>query len=205
MSNIYHWTCFGYQITFLGASLCLEQLIRILGLTEYIHYPSVEGVGVVASLVIERMPQAAAHVLACGEVKRFITCIRIRWLGIALGLNQHWNFTPNTIDAAGRVVRVPIIYVIAPFAGEVGDFGVEHIYAPSFAASLRMGKEYRIVFASFRGSVACSVAIGVGILLVDDVLYCFGKICRIPSFVQYRFPQPYRWVVAVATHHVANV
>ena len=44
---------FEQAVLFLGRALRLEHIIRILGLAEYIHQSAIEGVGVIAALVVE--------------------------------------------------------------------------------------------------------------------------------------------------------
>lgn len=53
--------------------------------------------------------------------------------------------------------------------------------------------------------VASGITVGIGILFVQDVHDIQGKVVGIPGFVEDRFPQPYRRVVAVTPHHVADV
>ena len=53
MSDIYHGTGFEQAVLFLGRALRLEHIIRILGLAEHIHQSAIEGVGVIAALVVE--------------------------------------------------------------------------------------------------------------------------------------------------------
>lgn len=73
----------------------------------------------IAALMVERMPKAAANMLARLVVEYVESCILIVKMGISLGLNKHRYFAPCTAHAAGRVLCAPVVGIVAPFACEI--------------------------------------------------------------------------------------
>ena len=111
------------------------------------------------------MPQAASHVLSGGTIKYVIASIWIARCCIMPGLDKHGLFSPVAGHPAGRVMRVPVVYVISPFTGEVSDFGVELLYSPVFVRIGRMGEKDGIDFMTARLAVATGVTIRIRIFL----------------------------------------
>lgn len=87
------------------------------------------------------------------------------WDGIMPSLDKHCLLSPVASYPAGRVMRIPIIYVISPFTGEVSDFGVELLYSPVFVCIGRMGEKDRVYFMAACLAVATGVTIRIRIFL----------------------------------------
>ena len=105
-----------------GGPLRHEHIIGELGLAESIHDAAVEGIRMIAALVVEGMPQTTSYVLARRTVEDVVAresgIIKAR---ITLCLHQHRRLAPSTAGATGRIVRRPVVHVVAPLASEVGD------------------------------------------------------------------------------------
>ena len=111
------------------------------------------------------MPQASSYVLAWCTIKHVIAGIWIVGSGIMPSLDKHCLPSPVASYPAGRVMRIPIIYVISPFTGEVSDFGVELLYSPVFVRIGRMGEKDRVDFMAACLAVATGVTIRIRIFL----------------------------------------
>lgn len=53
-------------------------------MTEYVHHTTIEGIGMIAALVVERVPQTAADVLARSTAEYIVAGERITGGGIML-------------------------------------------------------------------------------------------------------------------------
>ena len=144
MGDVHHRACFEKAVLLFGRTLGFEHVISIFGLTEYIHHTTIEGVGMIAALMVERVPQTATDVLARGAAEYIITGERIMGCGIVLCLDEHGLFAPVACHTAGGVVRIPVVYIISPLAGEIGYFRVEAFDGPVLVRVGRMSEEYRI-------------------------------------------------------------
>src|SRR5699024_3590272 len=89
-----------------------EHLISIFFLAESIINASPVRVGVIAALVIERMPLGAANELAGGAVHLVVT------LGEGQCLYQQRTFAPTAARAVVIVVGVPVVHILAELAGK---------------------------------------------------------------------------------------
>ena len=188
MGDVHHRSCFEKTVLLFGRALGFEHIISIFGLTEYVHHTTIEGIGVIAALVVERVPQTAADVLARSTAEYIVTGERITGSGIVLCLDEHSLFSPVACHTAGGVVRVPVVYIISPLAGEIGYFRVEAFDGPVLVRIGRMSEEYRIYLMSPCFAVATGVAIRIRVFLIDNIEGIFGEVCRIPGFIQDRFP-----------------
>ena len=119
MGDINHWTGLEKALFFYGRPLCHKHVIRILRLAEYVHDTSVEGIGMIAALMIERVPEAASYMLPRSAVKSIIAGVFVGWTGIVLCLYKHGLLSPVACYATGRIVRVPVIHIVTPFTCEV--------------------------------------------------------------------------------------
>ena len=118
-------------------------------------------------------------------------------------LHTHRLFTPVTGYTAGRIVRTPVIHIVAPFASEIGLRRIN-----LFRRILHIGRMSKIdreIFMSACLTVTSAVAIGIRIFSVHDITSVLGKVCRIPGLVQNRLPQPDRRVVAITTYDIADI
>ena len=92
MGDVHHRSCFEKTVLFFGRALGFEHIISIFGLTEYVHHTTIEGIGMIAALVVERVPQTAADVLII--VMRLSVLSRrmqIRKLMDCLAVMKCWN------------------------------------------------------------------------------------------------------------------
>ena len=64
MSNIYHRAAICQGMLQVRSSLTSKHIISILGLTESIKYSSPIGIGMIATLMIERMPLGSTDELS---------------------------------------------------------------------------------------------------------------------------------------------
>ena len=134
------------------------------------------------------MPQTAADVLARSTAEYIVTGERITGSGIVLCLDEHSLFPPVACHTAGGVVRIPVVYIISPLAGEIGYFRVEAFDGPVLVRVGRMSEEYPIYLMSPCFAVATGVAIRIRVFLIDNIEGILGEVCRIPGFIQNRFP-----------------
>ena len=188
MGDVHHRSCFEKTVLLFGRALGFEHIISIFGLTEYVHHTTIEGIGMIAALVVERVPQTAADVLARSTAEYIVTGERITGGGIMLCLDEHSLFPPVACHTAGGVVRVPVVYIISPLAGEIGYFRIEAFDGPVLVCIGRMSEEYRIYLMSPCFAVATGIAIRIRVFLIDNIEGIFGEVCRIPGFIQDRFP-----------------
>ena len=72
--------------------------------------------------------------------------------------------------------------------GEIGYFRVEAFDGPVLVRVGRMSEEYRIYLMSPCFAVATGVAIRIRVFLIDNIEGILGEVCRIPGFIQNRFP-----------------
>ena len=126
---------------FYGRPLCHKHVIRILRLAEYVHDTSVEGIGMIAALMIERVPEAASYMLPRSAVKSIIAGVFVGWTGIVLCLYKHGLLSPVACYATGRIVRVPVIHIVTPFTCEVSQLFLDIVSRIGSSVSIeRMGK-----------------------------------------------------------------
>lgn len=152
--------------------------------------PAVEGIGMIAPLVIERVPETPAHMLARRPPQSVVARILIVRAGISFGLDEHRHLAPPAVHAARRIVRVPVIDVVPPLAGEIAHLriqlpGIERPVAPVE----RMGELHGKVFGSAGRGIATRITVRIGILLMQDSHDIRGEILRIPCLVENRAPK----------------
>lgn len=97
MGDVHHRSCFEKTVLLFGRALGFEHIISIFGLTEYVHHTTIEGIGMIAALVVERVPQTAADVLARSTAEYIVTGERITGSGIVLCLDEHSLFPPSCV------------------------------------------------------------------------------------------------------------
>ena len=206
MGDINHWTGLEKALFFYGRPLCHKHVIRILRLAEYVHDTSVEGIGMIAALMIERVPEAASYMLPRSAVKSIIAGVFVGWAGIVLCLYKHGLLSPVACYATGRIVRVPVIHIVTPFACEVSQLFLDIVSRIGSSVSIeRMGKKYLEMFFPFGFAIASAITIGIWIFCLYNVMCVPGEICRIPCLVQDRFPHPYARMIAVSTNQVTDI
>lgn len=86
-----------------------------------------------------------------------------------LCLDEHSLFPPVACHTAGGVVRIPVVYIISPLAGEIGYFRVEAFDGPILVRIGRMSEEYRIYLMSPCFAVATGIAIRIRVFLIDNI------------------------------------
>ena len=101
MGYINHRASLEKAFLFLGRTLCLEHMIRILGLTEYIHQSTIKRIGMVTTLMVERVPETSTHVLPGSAIKSIIASISIGRIGIMPGLDEHGLLSPVACYTTG--------------------------------------------------------------------------------------------------------
>ena len=159
----------------------------------------------ITALMVKRMPQTTAHMLSGSAVEHIVTGKGVGRGSIMLRLDQHGVFAPVAGHTAWRIMRVPVIHIVTPLTCEVCDIGIHVRHGPLLVGIGRMTKLHGIYFMPTGFTVATRVAVRIRILLTDDVLCPFGKVGRIPCFVQDRFPQPHARMVAVTTYHLTDI
>lgn len=118
VGNVHHRA--GTQpIVRLPGTLGHKREIGSLGLPESIHNASVEGIRMVAALMVEGMPQTAAEMVGRSGVQRIVRGVWERGFEIMKSLHHHGSFSPVPGHAGGGIVGGPGIHVITEFAGEV--------------------------------------------------------------------------------------
>ena len=146
MSNVNHRTCFEKLLPCFRGALRLKHIIGILGLTEHIHKSSVEGIGMIAALMVKRMPQTTSYMLSGRAIECIVTGVRIGRSRIMLGLNQHGMLTPIAGHTTWRIVRVPVVHIVSPFARKIGDVGVQFRHGPFLVGIRRMTELHGVYF-----------------------------------------------------------
>ena len=160
----------------------------------------------IPALVVERMPEASAHMLAGSPEQSLITGVLIIGRSIMVRLHQHRCFSPGPAHPARRIMRIPIVHVISPFPGKISDIRL-HLLGGERPASTRqgMGKQYFKMLVSLGRGIAATITIRIRIFFFHDIPGSFGKIGRIPCFVQDRFPHPYGRMVPVTAYHIPDI
>ena len=102
-------------------------------------------------------------------------------------------------------MRAPIIHIVAPLSGKIGNFRIGIRSTPGFPIKRRMSEKYREIFFTTRSAVATGITIRVRIFLIDQFTGLLGKIIRIPSFIQYGFPQPDTSMVTVTAYQITYI
>ena len=95
-----------------------EHLEGILRLAEGIKNTSQIGIGVIAALMIEGAPLASADELSLSPIHHAIS------IGQRQGCCQLGLFAPATGGAVNVVVGIPVVYILAPLAGEDAFVGI---------------------------------------------------------------------------------
>ncbi|KAF5047261.1 hypothetical protein DSECCO2_462190 [anaerobic digester metagenome] len=83
MGNINHRAAFSRVL------LRSEKVIRCLGLPESVHNATVKRVGMVTPVMVERVPEASAHMLPSGLIKCVQAGVGVWRVRIMLRLGQH--------------------------------------------------------------------------------------------------------------------
>ena len=159
----------------------------------------------ITSLMVERMPQASSHMLSGGTIQGIIAGILIIRLAITLCLNQHRVLTPRPAGTTRRIMRIPVIHVITPLSGKVGFLRIQFTYAPALITILRMSELYVVIFTSLCRSITGCIAVWIWIFLVYDTFHLLGKVVRIPSLVEDRFPKPHTRTVSISSYNVSDI
>ena len=73
MSDMNHRSIVSNQITLFGRTLCHKHIIRSFRLAESIHNSSIERIGMIATLMVKRVPEASADYLLRLVAYRLIT------------------------------------------------------------------------------------------------------------------------------------
>ena len=180
-----------------------KHIIRILRLAEHIHQSAIKRIRMVSPLMVERMPQATAHVLRRLFVQFVVTRHRIGRVSIMRRLDPHRLLAPITRHAARRIMRAPIVYIVAPFPREIGLGRVIRLGSVLHIAG--MGKIDREMLMAACFTIATAITIRVRIFLVDNLTCILGKLDRIPRFIQDRFPQPDAGMISVPAYQIADV
>ena len=102
-------------------------------------------------------------------------------------------------------MRTPIIHIVAPLTGKIGNFRISIRITPGLPIKRRMGEKYREIFFATRSAVATRITIRVRIFLIDQFTGLLGKIIRIPSFIQDRFPQPDTSMITVTAYQITYI
>ena len=137
--------------------------------------------------MIERMPEATTHMLAGSLVQNIVAGIGIGRGSIMLRLYQHSLFAPVTGNTAGRIMRIPIVYVIAPLTGKISLCIVRMFQSPFRVCILWMGEKNRKHLMSACFAVTTAIAGRIRIFGMYNIVGVLGKVRRIPGLVQDRF------------------
>ena len=197
MSNKYHWPRLCQYIRLERRTLRHKHPVRILRLPEHVHYTTIERIGMISTLMIEGVPERAAHMLSRSSVQFLQTSEIVRGAGIMRCLYQLGYLSPCQVYPTCWIMRIPIINIITPLAGEV-TFCRFHIIG-------RMRKQNIKIFITTRFTVTPRITIWIGIFFFYYVIWVSSKVGRIMSFIQNGLPYPYWRMITVTSHHIAYI
>ena len=205
MCNIYHRATFRYWMDGFWVTLCIEHIIGSFRLSKSIHNPPIKRVGMPSPLVIERVPQSTADMLAMNQTQRSIVCTRIWRICIMPSMYQHGDLPPTTGNATGRILTRPIIRIIPPFSTKICLSGIIRNQCQLFFSIYSMGEYHWIKFCPFGIFITGTIAIRKWILFSNYIQCVLRKRFRKPCFIQQRFPHPHRSMIPIPTYNITNI
>ena len=196
MSKEYHRSAFCQRMLEACRRLAAEHFIRILFLTESVINTSPVWIGVITTLVIERMPLCATDKLTGSAVHLIITCSQRKCL------YQQRTFTPTAACTIIVVVGIPVIYVFSEFTGEDALFrfvllfvitrpAVDYIVMFLYTGRMHIGSGYR------------TSRIWIFFLRYFKCLQC--KVEWITGLIQNRLPHQHGRMIAITTNHFTGI
>ena len=194
--DVDHRAALGRGVLQVGRRLAAEHIVSIFRLAETVEHAAPIGVGMVAALVVERMPVCAADELAGGAIKAVIGLCQRKSLHLLR------TFAPAARRAVVVVVRIPVVHILAKLTGEdalFGRIGLLVIARPAIHHVVVFGNTGRMDIGSRHGTS------GIWVFVFRDLQCLQGEVERIARLVQDGFPHQHGRVIAVAADDVAGV
>ena len=155
----------------------------------------------VSALMVERMPETSSHNLGRFLTNRLIAqngeILLIGRIRIMFGLKQHRHLTPSAGHTAVGVLGIPVVHVVAPLTDKISLVTAK--------LGLDGTQQQVVILVTGRSVVASGYAIRIGILFTTNLQRPFGKRFGIMGFVENRFPEEQRSMVAMDAYHIANI
>ncbi len=177
-------------------SLASEHMIGILGLAERIVYTAPIRIGMIAALMVKRMPLGSADKFSCGMIQSVI--------GLCKGesLNLHRTLTPTSRSTVVIVMGVPVIDILTPFACKnilTRGIGFLIIAGPAVYKVI-------ILLHSCRMDICGSNwPTGIRILILSDLKSLKREVFRIAGLVENRFPHQDTWMISITTDYLTRI